>query len=85
MLIGTDMRGWWEPDEAFFSLLRDKAAINAIVREVAGDRTADAHTASTAKVQKKIVADSLAGYNGHDKVEGWLPRYMAFPASGYTE
>lgn len=83
ILFKTDMRQWWTPDETFFDLLRDKQAINAILREVAGDVTADAHVASTAKVQKKIVADCLAG-NGRAKVDNWLPRYMAFPASGYT-
>jgi len=83
-MLGTDMRNWWKPDETFFDLMRDKQAINAMVREVAGDITADAHIAATAKVQKKIVADCLAGENGRTKIENWLPRYMAFPASGYT-
>ena len=81
--FGTDMRVWWQPDEAFFDLLRDKEAINSIVREVAGDNTADAHVSSTAKVQKKIVADCLKG-EGRAKVDGWLPRYMQFPEAGYT-
>ena len=81
--FGTDMRGWWEADQAFFDLLRDKEAINAMVREVASDMTGDAHIASTAKVQKKIIADCIKG-EGREKAEGWLPRYMAFPASGYT-
>lgn len=81
--VGIDMRDWWTPDPAFFSLLRDKEAINAMLREVAGDATADAHLTSTAKVQKGIIDDCLAG-NGREKAEGWLPRYLAFPASGYT-
>jgi ParB family chromosome partitioning protein len=82
-LLHTDMRGWWTPDETFLDLLRDKEAINAVVREVAGDRRAEAHTASTAKLQKKIIADCLteARQSGG---ECWQPRYMAFPAAGYT-
>lgn len=83
ILLGTDMRNWWTPDQAFFDLLRDKEAITGMVRETAGDVTADSHVASTAKVQKKIVADCLTG-DGRTKVEGWLPRYLAFPAQGYT-
>jgi ParB family chromosome partitioning protein len=83
ILLGTDMRNWWTPDQTFFDLIRDKQAINGMVRETAGDMTADAHVASTAKVQKKIIADCLSG-EGRTKVEGWLPRYMAFPATGYT-
>lgn len=82
-LFGTDMKNWWTPDASFFELLRDKEAVNAMLREVAGDMTADAHVASTAKVQKKIITDCLSGER-RAKVEGWLPRYMAFPASGYT-
>lgn len=83
-LIGTDMGQWWSPEPLFFDLLRDKSAINAMLREVAGPNTADAHVTSTAKLQKKIIADCLSG-TGRDKVENWLPRYMAFPARDYRE
>lgn len=83
-MFSTDMGKWWKADGTFFDLLRDKEAINAMVREIAGDMTADAHVASTSKVQKKIIADCLSGDNGRAKIEGWLPHYMGFPASGYT-
>jgi ParB family chromosome partitioning protein len=82
-LIATDMRQWWHPDQAFFDLLRDKEAINAIVSEVAGEDTAAAHLTSTAKVQKKIIADCLDGTR-QVEVKDWQPRYMRFPAQGYT-
>jgi ParB family chromosome partitioning protein len=81
--FSTDMRQWWTPDEAFFDLLRDKEAINAMVREVAGDNSAEAHKASTAKVQKQVIANCLNGTR-EAQVKDWMPRYMAFPASGYT-
>lgn len=81
--IGTDMGQWWQPDETFFALLRDKGAINVMLREVAGDITADAHIASATKVQKKVIADCLTG-EGRPKVDGWLPRYMQFPARDST-
>ncbi|MCC4242968.1 ParB/RepB/Spo0J family partition protein [Stappia indica] len=85
LLLGTDMRNWWEPDEVFFDLLRDKQAINAMVREVAGDVTAGAHALSTAKIQKKIVADCLNGTRTSEVKAGeWIPPYMAFPPRGYT-
>jgi ParB family chromosome partitioning protein len=35
-LLAVDMDQWWSPDEAFFELLRDKEAINAMLAEVAG-------------------------------------------------
>jgi ParB family chromosome partitioning protein len=80
--LAVDMKTWWSPDETFFALLRDKKAVNAMLREVAGDVTADAHLASTAKVQKKIISDCFAG-DGRAKVENWLPRYLRFPAATY--
>ncbi len=82
--IGVDMRQWWEPEDGFFTLLRDKEALNAMVAEVAGRDIASAHTTSTAKVQKKIITDCLDGTR-QMQAENWLPRYLAFPAEGYTE
>jgi len=61
VLLSTDMRNWWTPDGTFFDLLHDKPAINAMVRELAGDMAADAHVSATAKVQKKILMDCLNG------------------------
>lgn len=82
--LRTDMRDWWKPESLFFDLLRDKRAINAMLAEVAGPNTAEAHSTSTAKVQKNIIADCLSG-DGRAKVEGWLPRCMAFPAGSYLD
>ena len=86
--IGThlkvDMRDYWQPDDAFFALMRDKAAINAMLRHVGGKRVADCNVAAPAKTQKKIIRDFLAG-EGRKKVEGWLPRYMVFPFKSYTK
>lgn len=83
-MFSTDMRNWWKPDATFFELIRDKEAITGMVREVAGDASADAHVASTAKVQKKIVSDCLNGMR-QPQVTDWIPRYMAFPSAGYTQ
>ena len=33
---------------------------------------------------KRIAAEHLAGEGGRAKVEGWVPRWMAFPPSAYT-
>lgn len=82
--FGTDMRHWWTPDQTFFDLLRDKEAINEMMREVAGDEAANANVTTTAKVQKGIIADCLAG-NRTMKAENWLPRYLETAASGYTD
>ncbi len=83
--LRVDAGQHWQPDDAFFDLIRDKAVINAMLAEVAGKRCADANVAEKAKTQKKIVRDCLDGTNGRAKVEGWLPGWMAFPVRTYTE
>lgn len=82
--LQVDMRDYWEPDDAFFDLLRDKAAINAMVRHIGGKAVADANVTATTKVQKKIIRDFISG-DGRKKAEDWLPYYMAFPLKAYTK
>ena len=82
--LKVDMRDYWEADDAFFDLLRDKPAVNAMVRHIGGKRVADANVTATTKVQKKIVRDFMTG-DGRKKVESWLPHYMPFPFRAYTK
>ncbi len=82
--LNVDMNGTWEADDAFFDLLRDKAAINAMLKHVGGKAVADGNVSATAKVQKKIVRDFITG-DGRKKVENWLPNYLAFPFRAYTK
>jgi ParB family chromosome partitioning protein len=63
----------------FFDLLRDRASINAILADVAGEAIAKANIAEKAKTQKQIIRDYLAGANGRVKIDGWLPGWLAFP------
>jgi ParB family transcriptional regulator, chromosome partitioning protein len=83
--IGIDMADWWEADDALFSLLRDRELLGHMVAEVAGDTVATANGQEKAKTLKQIIADHLAGADGRTKVENWVPRWMAFPPSAYTE
>jgi ParB family transcriptional regulator, chromosome partitioning protein len=80
--LNADARAYWQPDDAFFDLIRDRATVNALVAEVAGEAVAKANVAEKAKTQKQIVRDCLAGANGRPKVEGWLPGWLNFPARG---
>jgi len=82
--LNVDMGGIWEPDDAFLDLIRDKAAINAMLKHVGGKTVADGNVSATAKVQKKVIRDFLSG-EGREKKEGWLPKYMAFPFAAYTK
>ena len=83
-MLNVDMAQSWSPDQTFFDLLRDKPAINAVLKQVAGKITADAHISSTAKVQKKIIQDCLNGTRKGAK-QDWHPNYMAFPMVNYTK
>ncbi len=80
--LEVDARTFWQPDDTFFDLIRDRATLNAMVAEIAGDAVAKANVAEKAKTQKQVIRDCLAGANGRAKVEGWLPGWLAFPARG---
>ena len=84
-ILEVDMADWWRPEDAFFDLLRDKAAINAMVAEVAGKRAAKTCAAKTGKAQKDTIKAFLEGRGGAPGPEGWLPRTMWFPMQGYTK
>lgn len=83
--LSVNMGDYWEPDDVFLELVRDKAVISAILREVAGKRVADGNVTATGKAKKQIIRDYLSGENGRECVEGWLPRYMTFPFRAYTK
>jgi ParB family chromosome partitioning protein len=82
--VGLAMAHWWQADEAFFELLRDREVLTAIVAEVAGETVAEANAKETGKTLKTIIRDHLAGANGRPKVDGWVPKWMAFPPAAYT-
>lgn len=83
--LKLDMASVWQPDDAFFDLIRDRQVINALLAEVAGKRIADGNVTEKVAAQKRIVRDCLAGTNGRAKVENWLPGWMAFPPKPVTE
>ncbi|MEG3147421.1 ParB N-terminal domain-containing protein [Sphingomonas sp. RT2P30] len=82
--VGIDMADWWTADDAVFDLIRDREVLVDVVGEVAGRTIAEANKAEKTKVLKGIVRGHLDGRGGRDKVERWVPRWMAFPPSAYT-
>lgn len=82
--IGIDMADYWQADDAFFGLLRDRDVLSAIVADIAGEDIAAANAREKGKVLKQIAQDHLEGANGRCKTEAWVPRWMAFPPSAYT-
>jgi ParB family chromosome partitioning protein len=82
--IGIDMGQYWQADDAFFSLVRDREVLTAIVGDVAGPRVAEANAKEKGKTLKTIIRAHLDGADGRTKVEGWVPRWMMFPPVAYT-
>ena len=82
--LGLDMADYWVADEAFYSLIRDREVLTEILRDVGGDAAANAHAAEKGKTIKGVIGDFLTG-DGRTKREKWVPRWMAFPPSAYTQ
>jgi ParB family chromosome partitioning protein len=82
--IGVGMAAWWQVDEAFFGLLRDREVVLAMVGDVAGADIARANGTEKTKTLKAILSDHVCGSNGRARVENWVPRWMQFPPSAYT-
>jgi len=82
--LDLDMAGLWQPDPAFWNLVRDREVLGRLVAEVAGEAVASANAGETAKTLKAIVTDHLEGANGRAQVAPWVPRWMRFAPSPYT-
>lgn len=85
--VPMDMGKMWQPDDAFFDILRDKRVINAMVNDIAGKSCADGALTDTGKVQKDIIRNRMAGHGvSADKARpDWRPRWMQVPASHYLD
>jgi ParB family chromosome partitioning protein len=83
--LGVKMADYWAADDAFYALLRDREVLTEVLREVGGDTVAAAHAAEKGKTIKGVINDYVIGGNGRTKVEQWVPRWMAFPPSAYTQ
>lgn len=85
--VPVDMDKLWQPDDAFFDILRDKRVINAMVKDIAGKSCADGALTDTGKVQKDIIRNRMAGHGvSAEKARAdWRPRWMQVPASHYLD
>lgn len=84
-MLGTDMTKVWTADDVLLDLIRDREVMQHVLTHVAGERVASENDSATGKVKRGIVRDCLKGENGRATVEGWVPRWMAFPPRSYTE
>ena len=83
--LGVKMADYWVADDAFYGLIRDREVLIAILSEVGGASVAEAHAAEKGKTIKSIINDCLTGDKGRASVDHWVPRWMAFPPSAYTQ
>lgn len=83
--LGVKMADYWVADDAFYALVRDREVLTEVLREIGGDTVAQAHAAEKGKTIKGVIGDYLTGGNDRAKVENWVPRWMAFPPSAYTQ
>jgi ParB family transcriptional regulator, chromosome partitioning protein len=83
--LSVKMADYWTADAAFYELLRDREVATAILAEVGGAAAASANAKEKGKTIKGVIADCLTGEGGRPKREAWVPRWMAFPPSAYTE
>ncbi|PZU47953.1 MAG: chromosome partitioning protein ParB [Sphingomonas sp.] len=82
--LKPDMAALWQADDAFFGLIRDRQVANALLKDVGGKPVANGNVAAKVRTQIGIVRDFLAGGNNREKVEGWTPKWLAFPPGRYT-
>src|SRR5690554_3450424 len=83
--LDVEMADYWAAAEAFFDLVRDREVLTALLSDVGGASIAAANANEKTKTVKDIISDHLTGENGREKREAWVPRWMAFPPSAYTE
>ena len=82
-VLTVDVGDNWQPCELFFDLAKDREAVSAMLTEVIGETAARSYLTETGTKKKAIIQKALAGVV-RTRVEGWLPRYMRFPQSGYS-
>ncbi|MFN4097159.1 MAG: hypothetical protein ACK4GG_10360 [Sphingomonas sp.] len=80
-MLGTDMAKVWQGDDVLLDLIRDREVLQHVLADVAGEGVANASEGATGEVKRTIIRDCLNGENGRAKVEGWVPKWMAFPPS----
>jgi|GEM_PF-5338587 len=83
--LNLEMSRYWQPDDAFLDLVRDKRLLGSMLAEIGGKTVADGNRNATAPVLKGIIRDFLQGTNSREKASGWMPRWFATPMQSYTD
>lgn len=83
--LAVNMADHWQADEGFFALLRDKEVLVALLGEVGSVAVASANASETGPTLKGLISDHLTGANERPVKKRWVPHWMAFPPTAYTE
>lgn len=81
---GTDPAEFWNPDEAFFDLLRDKRVMAAFIADAVSPEAAREAERETKKVQKALLAEALVARET-SLDSAWMPGWMKVPPSRHIE
>ena len=94
----TDLNRYWSPDDAFFDLLRDRRAINAMVADITSPSVAESVIEESGKVQKALIRNRIDGGEAgkgigpvdqcpaeRDANPGWRPGWMQVPPTRLIE
>ncbi|GGY37181.1 ParB/RepB/Spo0J family partition protein [Parvularcula lutaonensis] len=80
----TNLSACWKPEPAFFDLLRDKRAINAMVADIGSKSLAESCASDTAKIQKQIIGNRIMGHGCEPNLD-WRPAWMHVPPTRLLE
>ena len=83
-VCAADLGAFWQPDEAFFDLLRDKRVINAMLADIASPSLAETCRAETAKARKAALINRIMG-EGCAPDPDWRPGWMQVPPARHVE
>jgi ParB family chromosome partitioning protein len=83
VMMKIDMSQLWHADDAFLDLVTSRTTLLSMLEEIGGPDAADAHKDSKAKVIRSVIRQFLSG-EGRERVEGWVPRLMAFPRNSQS-
>src|SRR3546814_15079343 len=74
----------WTAEDELKDLIRDQKVVNAVRHDITCEQNTNADVAEESKTKKSIIRDHLTGSNNRRKVEGWVPKWLRFPATSYN-
>ncbi|MEM7727913.1 MAG: ParB/RepB/Spo0J family partition protein [Pseudomonadota bacterium] len=87
MATQPDVPALWEPDEAFFDLLRDKRVINVMLADIGGKSLADSLVTESGTKQKAALCNRFGGQGVSADLArpDWRPRWMQTVPQAYLD